>query len=396
MTDSGDQCISFASTSYSNLGDQSNCTYRDGGGSPWCYKEGGDYTTCEIDKTQDLPCIDCNNLPDDADFTGTDCLWECKDGFIPKDDGCEALVTTCPAGKLLNTGNNQCDECPDGTFSLGGTMESCTSYTETACDTGKIRSSPKTTTSSGDQCISFASTSYSNLGDQSHCTYRDGGGSPWCYKSGGYGSCELDKTQDLLCTDCNNLPKNADFTGTDCLWECKDGFVNNNNECVVAACKAGSGKVDNQCESCGDGTFSLGGETAACENKVTSCEAGFHLSLTGNTANNTCEECEDGTFSLGTTACENKVTSCEAGFSLSLSNAKTANNTCEPCDVALLPKNGLKYASWTKRWGRDTHRKPRKGHRWAGHEFYDPSRTECTFECNKYKMYTEKYGCISD
>jgi hypothetical protein len=351
-TSDGNACTSFATSSYKNLGNQNHCTYQDGGGSPWCYTSDG-FKYCDEDKTQDLPCVDCNATPENSAYTAG-CEWACNEGFVRKDDSCNAVVDSCESGKFLE--DNECKECPSGTFSLGGNVSECTKYTEEACPTGKVRSSPTTSTSNGDSCTSYTKkdNKYKVLGNQSHCTYRDGGGSPWCYKeNGSYGTCNEDKTQDLPCIDCNNLPENAEFTGTDCSWECLEGYEKQDNQCVLLACDSGFGLKDQKCTECTGNTYSPGGEEVTCQDKITSCDTGFTFVQTDNTKNNTCDPCDALENSSFTNGCDFE---CNAGFILKTRDEKEVceeivescslgkkldDNQCKACDVALLPN-----ASW--------------------------------------------------
>ena len=108
------QCVSYTDVdnSYRTLGNQNHCTSKDDTTGFWCYTSETEYESCnKVDNTA-LTCVDCNNLPQNAQYTGDECTWDCNDGFVKKNENCEAILTGCEKGKTLNSGSNTCDACP--------------------------------------------------------------------------------------------------------------------------------------------------------------------------------------------------------------------------------------------------------------------------------------------
>ena len=249
------------------------------------------------------------------------------------DKTAQTSCTTCPPGTNSAAGatsSTDCTSCPVGTYLSGSTCQPCLAGTyndktgQTACTPCPYNT--YSTTNGVTSCTSCPGGSYTLTTGANSSTAC--GPCP----AGSYilnGICTLcqrgtynDKPGQTACTPCPNGSTSYTLGATSsssCL-NCNPGsYVN-----IIGWFDTPEFTVtDWYCETCGPGTYSVGGGATSC----TSCAAGTYSSSRGATSSSTCLTCEAGTYSSITGAAS--CTSCAAGTYSSITGAASCTS-CAP------------------------------------------------------------------
>jgi hypothetical protein len=218
--------------------------------------------------------------------------------------------------KKKNDVNNECEECPSGTYgSSPGICENCSDYStpnierdECICDIGYKKKE------NSDECEACESGMYGSLaGVCSEC------------EEGRYSN-ESGLTSCLLCSNVIGSTGISEEDRKYCL--CKSGYTNDNNGgCEI--CGVGKYEKDGICIECGDG-----GSTTPAGSSSCTCGGGY-----GKNSDGGCESCNENSYSSSEmsecvdcpvhsiTNTEKDECICNIGYK----KKDDVNNECEEC-----------------------------------------------------------------
>ena len=153
---------------------------------------------CEAGKTFfNNACRSCSTVKNATFTTPNSCAFKCNSGYVKKNNKCEVKLTTCPAGKTLDAGNNVCNSCSSVSNARFTTANSC-AFT---CNSGYVKKNNK-------------------------CEVK-------------LTTCPVGKyLRNNVCNSCSSVSNARFTTANSCAFACNSGYVkrNNANACDRVVC----------------------------------------------------------------------------------------------------------------------------------------------------------------
>ena len=267
------------------------------------------------------------------------------------------VVCGCNSGFIVN--NDECQQCPSGSF------QTDVAHAKTTCDTWKTCAAGSYISTNGThkidrECSPCEAGTYSSSSNAYQCTecatgtYQNNQGQTSCVEDGKCGLGQGMKTEatDESNTVCENCVAGTNYSNTDnAIEQCQ--------AVTVTSCVAGKRFVaattqsDGQCVDCAEGTY-ISSETEhtqdTCDAWAT-CAAGSYVTQQPNSTHNRlcapcaagsisttanaiqCTVCASGTYQDGTgqTSCKTGST-CPIGQGLQTAAQGSTNTVCVNCD----------------------------------------------------------------
>ncbi|GMH86770.1 hypothetical protein TL16_g10649 [Triparma laevis f. inornata] len=351
--------------------------YADQVGSSFCLRCPAGRFNSEVGLTQASRCWECNegmySLPGFASCESCPAgTWNDQDSYPPRCELCRIgkysgvksascddfeagtynllpgsiTCDTCPAGQKLNDAGNDCEVCPDGTYSMPGAVSySDCFYADQTSHTCKECEIDTFSVGGCDACI-VCPTGTDNLKGSSTCspcapgTITSGNTCQPCAKG------EYANLGDTSCSACSGQGKYSDMEGSAVCKIVTVGMKPNYNRDGLVACDLGSASsgAQDECTSCdGDGQYTdeLGlyvCKMAPAGKKPTSDRQGVESCELGSAsfgAQDKCAPCVEGKYAEveGSIICYPCTTVCVSGTFISVNCTASTKPQCEACQA---------------------------------------------------------------